>query len=170
MQSNICHEDIFNIYGLGVCHKYQVGQHGAGPKESTYKFKNTSPCGSLGGGGTEFAGKGMMGNSVRLSKYDSLIFGAPYDWTKTKSGDANQRLVGSVAKFSKSDSELACIPKPVPDDELGPHWGFGAKGNPDETKPIRHDLAGTAFVKGIIEKIVLPIYILMHIRWKNVKH
>ena len=97
----------------------------------------------------QFVCKGVMGNSIGLDEDGSLVVGAPYAWKGIHGGRSPyDRRTGSIARFSERAGEFR-MPVPDPDDMLGAHWGFGDKGQADETDPRRLDLTGTSFVKGI---------------------
>ena len=105
-----------------------------------------------------------MGNSLGVSIDGSLIVGVPYAWIKWPNNiwrdsykSNTERKIGTIAKFNLITDKIE-VPKAVPQDRNGAHWGFGINRQKATWEdPRRHDMTGVSFVKGVN---VLNIFII----------
>ena len=113
----------------------------------------------------------VMGNSLGVSIDGSLIVGVPYAWIKWPNNiwrdsykSNTERKIGTIAKFNLITDKIE-VPKAVPQDRNGAHWGFGINRQKATWEaPRRHDMTGVSFVKGVN---VLNIFIISRCIYKK---
>ena len=157
------------FYFSGICYAIeQTGDNGAVNRQSNFKFTTKYrlsdsyishvPKQNLQQLDTKWRHLVDMGNSIGLSKDESLVFGAPYAWIGDSwySKFSKERRPGTIAKFnieqstnSSGKTEKILVPNPKEKNGFGASWvynpyqRYASKGD-----PRRHDMTGVSFVKG----------------------
>ena len=159
------------MFFKGICYRIdQTGSTGSfspinGQARFTsvpeYKLRDNSinlvPKRALQSIDTKFKHLVVMGNSLGVSRDESLVFGAPYAWVGTTwSGKfSKERRVGTIAKFQTKTQNIK-VPNPMETNGFGASWLYDTtRLQASEINPLRHDLTGTSFVKGKLS--IIPI-------------